>query len=330
MPPSGISEEMMAMKSVRYKISIHGLTTPNGKISFSKLKAIAETFCEGAERALRLAIEGQSIKKGPAPAWLSNSTDFILAGISKGSTTLVIDAPILDEAARHQIRQMDLWHTPPQARDTALTVLSQSLHDASSEKLESERYDTGVLDALLNFKQLLRDNGLSIRLISDKRPDENFVLDNAALNAIQKVKQATPEPQAVLVSGVLDSIVHSKKRFQLTMKNRLSVQGKIDESAVPVERLRKLWGQQVTIKGIIHFKASGKPRFLEAQMIEASQAGDGIFETLKPSQTPAQIWANVKSEISERNVFAEIWGKWPGDESIEEILAALQQNRAAN
>lgn len=318
------------MKKVRYKVSIHGLATPRGTISLNKLKAVAGVLTEGAERALRLAIEGQSIKKGPAPAWLSNSTDFILAGISKGSTALVIDAPTLGDAARDQISQMDLWHTPPEAGDTALTILSQSLHDASSEKLESERYDTGVLDVLLNVKQLLRDEGLSIRLISDKRPDENFVLDSAALNAIQKVKQATPEPQAILVSGVLDSIVHSKKRFQLTMKDRGTVQGKIDENAVPVEHLRKLWGQQVAIKGIVHFKASGKPRFLEAQMIEASQPGDVIFETLKPSQTPAQIWANVKSEIGGRSVLAEIWGKWPGDESIEDILDALKQNRAAN
>lgn len=318
------------MKNVRYRVSIEGLATPRGTISFNKLKAIAGILSEGAEHALRLAIEGQSVKKGPTPAWLSNSTDFILAGIHKGSTTLVIDAPTLGEAACEQISQMDLWHTLPEATDTALSMLSQSLRDASSEILESERYDTGVLDTLLNFKQLLRDDGLSIQLISDKRPRDNFVLDRTVFNTIQKVKQATPEPQAVLVSGSFDKIEHRKKRFQLTMKNQESVRGKIDENVMGVQHMRRLWGQQVTIKGVLHFKASGKPRFLEAQAIETSQPGDAIFETIKPPQSAAQIWANAKSEIGGRNLLSEIWGKWPGDESVEEILAALEQNRAPN
>jgi len=111
------------MKKVRYKVSIKGLSTPHGAISFNQLKAITGILSEGAERALRLAIEGQSIKKGPTPAWLSQSTDFILAGMNKGSTALVIDAPTLGEAAREQISQVDLWLTPPKASDTALTFL---------------------------------------------------------------------------------------------------------------------------------------------------------------------------------------------------------------
>ena len=84
----------MTMKKVRYKVSIKGLSSPRGAISFNQLQAITGILSEGAERALRLAIEGQSIKKGPTPAWLSQSTDFILAGMNKGSTALVIDAPL--------------------------------------------------------------------------------------------------------------------------------------------------------------------------------------------------------------------------------------------
>jgi hypothetical protein len=247
--------------------------------------------------------------------------------MAKGSTTLVIDAPTLGTVAHDQISQADLWDTPPKASDTALTVLSKSLHDASSEILESERYDTGVLDALLNLKQLLRDEGLSIKLTSAKRREENFILDQGTVNTIQRVKKATPEPQAILVSGVLDTIEHSKKRFQLTLKKGETVRGKIDEELIKAEQMRKHWGQSVTIKGVLHYKASGRPRFLEAQMIDVSQRGDEIFETIAAPKSVAQIWAEAKSKISGRDVVAEIWGKWPGDESTEQILDMLRSSK---
>jgi hypothetical protein len=325
-----VSQKEIAMKKVRYKLSIQGLPTPHGTISFNTLKTITEILSQGAERALRLAIEGQSVKKGPTPTWLSKSTDFVLVGIQKGSTALVVDAASLGEVAHDQICQMDFWHTPPQPGDTAMTILSHALRDASSQRLESERYDTGVLETLLEFKQLLRTNGVLIKLTAEKRPHESLTLDKTTFNTIQKIKQAIPEPQAVLVSGLLDTIEHSRKRFQLTMKNGETLRGNIDEAAISSEQMRRLWGQHATIKGVLHYKASGKPMFLEAQLIQASQSGDEVFEKIVTPKSAAQIWAEVKAETSGRDMLAEIWGKWPGDESVEEVLHLLRPSKGTN
>lgn len=54
---------------------------------------------EGSERALRLAIEGESVKVGRLPDWLEKSADLVLKGIKKGSTVLVFDAPTLGDVA---------------------------------------------------------------------------------------------------------------------------------------------------------------------------------------------------------------------------------------
>jgi len=249
-----------------------------------------------------------------------------VAGMNKGSTALVIDAPTLGEAAREQIGQADLWLRPLKASDTALTLLAQSFHDAASELLESERYDTGVLDTLLSFEQFLRDDGLSIKLTSDRRHGESFILDRTTFNTLQRVKRTTPEPRAILVSGFFDAIERSRRRFQLAMKTGEIIRGKIDESLVDIEQMRKLWAQQVTIKGTLHFNASGKPRFLEAQTVNASQAGDELFEAIDVPLSPTQMWKQVRTELSNRNVVAEIWGKWPGDESIEQLLDMLKSS----
>ncbi len=108
------------------------------------------------------------------------------------------------------------------------------------------------------------------------------------------------------------------------MKNGETLQGKIDEEFISLEQMRKLWGRQVTIKGVLHYQASGKPSFLEAQLIQALQPGDEIFEKIDTPKSVAQILTEVESEMAGRDVVAEIWGKWPGDESIEEILDALK------
>lgn len=37
---------------------------------------------------------------------------------------------------------------------------------------------------------------------------------------------------------------------------------------------------------------------------------------------------DLKKQIAPaRDLFAEIWGKWPGDESVEEILEALRSGK---
>jgi hypothetical protein len=146
----------------------------------------------------------------------------------------------------------------------------------------------------------------------------------------QKRRSTTPEPQAVLVSGFFDTIEHSRKCFQLTMKNGEIIKGRIDEGTIDMEQMRKFWGQPVTIKGVLHFKAAGKPRFLEAQAITAWQEGDEFFNSISVPQSALQILAQVKTEISGRNVEAEIWGKWPGEESIEQLLETLKASETAN
>ncbi len=57
--------------TVQYTVSLKGLPTPKGTITFSALKSIIDILSEGSERALRLALEGESVKRGIVPTWLS-------------------------------------------------------------------------------------------------------------------------------------------------------------------------------------------------------------------------------------------------------------------
>lgn len=326
-----MSKRSPTIKKIQYKVSIKGLKSPKGSITFSALRRLVEALSEGSERALRLALEGQSVKRGRLPDWLSKSTDFLLTGIRRGSTTLVFEAPTLGAAAGEQIAQQDLWNTVPNPDDTALTILSKSVADAEREDLDSERYDPGVLNALLEFRRILDQDNVSIKLVSDQRRRENFSLDNTAFQKIEKLKIATPEPQAVLVAGFFNMIQHSQRKFELTLETGGTVRGRIDEQSISIEQMRSLWGKKVTIKGILHFTASKKPRLLEAQVITPRQAGDELLNTMSLPLEATRVVSKLRPPLADaEGIVSDIWGKWPGEESIDEILNALKEPTSAS
>ena len=106
--------------------------------------------------------------------------------------------------------------------------------------------------------------------------------------------------------------------------------------SLDVELLRPLWGKRATVQGVVHFKSNGLPRLIEARRISAHAEGDMIFETMPEAEagvgkpTDAQSGRERRTAVSGavgkamRRVDPMIlWGTWPGDESIEELLAQL-------
>ncbi len=314
-------------KSLKYQLKLKGLSSPSGTIPLSALKEVCDLLLEAAERGLRLAVEGVSVKRGRLPAWLTNSLELTVTGLKKGSTVLNIEAPVLGETAKEQIRQQDLWYVAPEPQDTALTLLSKSVRDTTSEAVDSNAYDRGVLDSLLQFKPFLKNNADKIQLKCVTRPTEHFEIGEPELTRIERLKAKIPEPRAIVISGRFDVIEHQKKRFQLVLSNEESLPGTIDTEHLDVEQMRQFWGKKVTIKGLVHFRPSRKPRLIEAQVIKPMEEGEEVFETLPVEPSQIEFLKSVQETAAARQGWLkEVWGKWPGDEPIEDLLAALNNH----
>jgi len=313
------------MKSVNYQLRIKGLATPAGTIPVRALLQLLQQLTECAERGLRLAIEGASVKSGRPPAWLEKAVNLTFAGVEKGSTVLEIEAPTLGEAIGADLRQQDFWVTPPAADDTALSLFARSVHDTTAEKLESDYYDAGVLSGLLGLRPFLKSEASCVELVAAKRPQEHVTLTMAEMDKAERLKVRTPEPQAHIVSGRLDAIQHSRKRFQLVIPEGQVIPGRVDEEFMSAENLRPFWGRDVTVKGMVHFRPSGRIQLLEAQLIKAKQNGEEIFGEMPRVQTEAEFAVDAFKPGDKKDWLREIWGKWPGDESVEEILADLKR-----
>jgi hypothetical protein len=308
---------------MNYKLKLEGLKTPGGTISIRALQILVNTLIEASERGLRLAVQGESVKRGPIPGWLARSLDFTITGIKKGSTTILLDAPPLGETAAVQIKQQDLWFTKPTAEDTAITLVSRSVREVISQNFESYAYDEGVLDGLLSFETFFKTYAAKLTIQATGRPAEKFSLNLMVLEKVQELKAEIPEPIATVISGRFDLIQYTGPRFHLVLGDGHTILGTIDREIVNVEDMRKFWGKKVTIKGVLHFHPGRKIKLLEAQTIRLAEEGEEVFERLPSPGKPLTLFDMEVQKLNANPALKEIWGKWPGDESIEELLSAL-------
>jgi hypothetical protein len=289
------------------------------------LQIVAKALHEGTTRALRLALEGQSVKIGRLPTWLENATDFTLQKLKTGSTVLVVDFPTLGSVAPDQIVQQDLWDSVPDPKETAMSVLSKSIKDAAAQQFESDRYDTGILDSILSFHKDLVSTKTRIEVRSKIRRADHFRLDEREMQTIAAVRKKVPEPQTVVLSGFLNMIEHSERKFSLTTIENQSLKGRISESTVSIESLRLFWGKQVTVKGTLYYHASGTPRLLEAHQVLKKQSGDEVFAQLPIPRTLEEETHRLYIKYHQQDLYKQLWGEWPGEEPIEELLNSLKE-----
>lgn len=312
------------MEKIKYQIRLLGIKSREGTIPLTALKEIADKILNSSEGALRFSIEGASIKRGPTPEWLKKSLELTVTGISKGSTVLEVEAPTLLETAPTQVEQQDFWYSRPEPNDTSISLLSRSFTDAVSGKRENEQYDQGVLKTLSSFKPLLENYLDEVQIISTDRPYEDFNFRQEDLIIITKLRQEMRQPQAVVVSGKFDLIEHAERRFQLIQEDGHKIYGKAESHFITDQDMRDYWGEKVTVKGTAYFNLSGKIRLIEAQAIKLFEIGEQVFERVPELMLATEKIPSLKKGKVVKNPLQEIWGKWPGDESIEDMLITLR------
>lgn len=138
-----------------------------------------------------------------------------------------------------------------------------------------------------------------------------------------KRSRATPAPRAYVVSGRLDEISYPTKGLRLTLPDESHILGRL-VPGVAAESLRPLWGRPATVEGIVHFKASGQPRLVEARKIMAQVPGDAIFHELPVvDPEPAGGRDRIPLGLADSINLDRITNRWPGDESIEELMEMI-------
>lgn len=114
---------------------------------------------------------------------------------------------------------------------------------------------------------------------------------------------------------------HWFKRGHYKRTARLLASGRICAESLKVEARRFLWGKQVTVEGMVHFRPNGQARLIEVRRISRRLVKDGAFEVIPSVETqqPHDLLSD-KAEHARNLDPIELAGAWSGKEPIEELL----------
>jgi hypothetical protein len=115
---------------------------------------------EGALRAVRFMVDGESVRKGPKPLWLDAVGQLEITGLAQGSAVLQIEAPSLAEAVPDRFgpsAQIALFAEPARTVDTtqsAVDFFGSALVSALRGDREVLLADRALLDACASFARV--------------------------------------------------------------------------------------------------------------------------------------------------------------------------------
>lgn len=302
------------MHTHSYQLRISGLPEDDGRIKAATLQRVLDALLATAERTTRLLATGSGSSRGARPGWLDAVVDVTVTGLKSGSTAIEMEAPRLGETPFEAFAHPDVRITQSLLDDTALDLVARAINETQREDPAGDYFDGSVLQAILKFRKAARNTDSRYEMTSQGNAHARFTLDDHACTCIEARLSEIQAPRPFVVSGRLDKIEHGSGSFRLLVDRTSRLPGRLSSESLSPETLRTLWGRQTTVEGLVHFKADGQPRLIEARRISARQDGDDVFESMPAttSRTPAGSFDPI-----------DLAGTWPGDESIEDLLAQL-------
>ncbi|MBY0547064.1 MAG: hypothetical protein K2W95_07205 [Candidatus Obscuribacterales bacterium] len=229
-----------------------------------------------------------------------------------------LSARPLSEALPSKFGQQSLFESPNIGEMTALDAFQESVNLAESGA-DSDLYDDGFLAICLKMRDVLSHGFDGITVEGKQRKTG---INSAKLESISNLRTRLPRPSRTNLVGKLDSVSHTDGHFNLDLPDGTRVRGIPAESIA--EELNGFWGQQVFVQGIATFHASGKLSHIDAEMIQNATPGQSAVWSKLPRPLAHAGQQNLLQNQGPRSGLAKIMGRWPGEESDEQIEELLK------
>jgi hypothetical protein len=279
-----------------------------------------------ARPCVRMAIEGTSAHVGAPPAWLERASEIRTIGFSSnnGHSILHIKAATLGSAAPELFEQPSLWPGIAFPEETALQVIAKISNAVRNKETGQDFYDPALLKHFSHWRGIFDHRLSGLRFPQSIKPlSHETILDAQVPESARQLSIQTPPPRQVRVVGKLEFIRHSTRSFGLLLQDGREVRGVLIDGTP--ELLQRHFGNEITILGKAIYRPSGTLLRLDAQEILDTTAGKTAFSSVPMalSRTPRP----EKRPQSDKTGIAAFFGTWPGQETDEELLAALGEVR---
>jgi hypothetical protein len=292
-------------------------------VNATLLRELLGLIIDGSQRALRMRTQGRSTARGMLPRWITAASDFSVE-LLPGSTVLEITAPSLVEADPEEFRQQDLF-PEINAELTGFDYLADSIDAALTTDERPDFYDRDFLKLLRGFEPVFDHGVESIAVQAKPEAQRRTVTLRAVdLGGFADLERRIPAPQRVRIAGQLDTIRYSDRTFTVQVGTGDSVRGVTDSPHS--HELKSLWGKMVVVSGTAHFTPTGRVLRIEADSLHSATERDTTMWSLLPVPSGLLVPpAELRVAQGPRSGVNAIIGKWPGDESDDDILAELER-----
>jgi len=277
--------------------------------------------------AVSMALRNRSKTPGKQPSWLKQASDLRFTGHAGNSVTqLQFELPSLEDAASVVYEHQLLFDSErPDGKLTGLDLFMKVIRDIEAVQADSDAFDPQLLQQVTKFKRFFKAGPFTGFRIAGSVPDtvgEVRVTRTTTENSF-RLYGRTPTPQRVRLVGKLDGLEASTQRFSLLLDSGGRLAGVYPEDIS--DRLQELWRKRVLVLGTSVFRVSGNLLRVEAESIDDGANASSMFST-PPVASSSRLDPNrLRKPQGARSGMAAIMGRWPGDETEEEIEQALER-----
>lgn len=311
----------LILEEMNYDIKIRGDRENNGMLEFDRLNLITQSTKDIATKALMLQLRGFSDIKPDSRLKKALSIRLqSLHGSKMEGTTLLLDCDKFEETMRHL--QMELFKpTEDLLSLTPMALVIQTFRSALLDGEEKGNLDKPLIKALLRFKRnFISEN--EVFFLSNRQSVPEIEITKHDFDTIEHLDHSIPEPKRIILNGQLDEMKVSKNKLGLVTPEGL-VHVFANDNAI-IQGIVDYLGKEVTISGIAHFKPNGQLSYIDIQEYFSPGSKDSFYSKKPQAMNVEQQALFQIKQGKRRNPLSAITGKWPGDESFDDLIKMLE------
>lgn len=286
---------------------------------------ILRVIPDAVRYSVRMAFEARSRATGKRPDWLAAASDIrFLDHSGEDQTVLHFESPRLGDVAKSLYAQREFWPTRPDPNDTGFDLLGDVVADIAAGNADSERFDRPLLQLLERFKSGLNKSFQRLEWTGTRYPvSKPSVITPAVIDAARRLSVETPRPEAIRIVGTLDMIRVSTNAFAIKLEGGDEARAVLTNGEVA--NLTDFLKRDVLVLGKAVYRSSGNLLRIDAEEVVPAADRDRFFAAIPKSSRPRYDLRAVLREQQHKRGIAAVIGKWPGDETDEEIERALKE-----
>lgn len=307
---------------MNYDIKLINNYEGKGRIELNRLEFLAKHIKSIAQKALLLQLYGYS--KVSMPKNLNKYLHVFLTQTKgdDGCTTLTLDADNFQNIPL----QLDLFKEKQNLNSlTPMALVIQSFTAALSDEEDKNSIDEPLIDELLKFKKFFQTDTERV-LLSNRSSIPEIEFSRKEIDKIENLFKKIPPPQKTVVAGVIDEMKFTREQVILTTADHKKIVVVVAKELF--NGLKEFFGQEIAITGMAHYKPGGQLSYVK--MEKFNRADERLMKIFSKKPHKMSLQQQIALQLREGkkpNPLPDIIGKWPGDESVDELLKMLKSLR---